>query len=507
MTRLFLCTFFSTLILIFGNANAIYAQAEGLLADQNGFPQIDKTFFIEGDQFTFKETPDGTISVWEGNVFAYSKQVTIRTEHLEVGLMADDRIRTLKASPDVTIQVTDVNSGSQVLITGRVFEYNFETESGKVDDSIIELILGPEAFDLPKDAQYKLYILSDSTNIINGNLDVERPKILLNSLTSPELTLKCKKVSILTYENKRYLKISNVSVFLFGIKILDYPWDYYRSLTSTIKSGFFADIPSIGSGEGGLEIDEKFYFTFRDGFFQDKYFTFRADIFTADRWYPELSLSDSTGKCNWDILYGYERQKREFMKESVKLFRNPDFHWWFKDYEPFPKFTVDGGVMYGYLEEPQRKVDSSRLGFNVGVKYDPIPLGSPDTTLLLSAGWRANYYAGNDDYQVFTRSIGINHISKGKYSIGATYYQRDDKGYSPFVHDREDMLDEVEFRTRIRLADKWSTGFSGRYDIEKQDYLDLQFYVTRLFNSFQVSLGWDFADDNARIEFGLPGSL
>lgn len=505
--RTFLHVFFSAAIFILGIVNTSFAETREELTDPGRFPQIDKTFFIEGDQFTFKETPEGTISVWEGNVYAYSKQVSIRTDRLEVGLMEDDRIRTLKASPDVSIQITDENSGSQALITGKVFEYNFETESGRVEDSIIELILGPEAFDLPKDAQYKLYILADSTNIVNGDLDVDQPKILLNSLDNPELTLVCKKVGIITYENKRYLKISNVSVRLFGIKILDFPWDYYRSLTSTIRSGFYVEIPSFGSGDGGMEIDQKFYFTFRDGFFQDKYFTLRADIFTADRWYPEIALSETTGKCNWDILYGYERQRRDFMDESVKVFRNPDFNWRFKDYEPIRNFMVDGGVMYGYLEEQQRRVDSSRLGFHLGVKYDPIPLGNPDTTLLLGGGWRGNYYAGNEDYQVFSGSIGVNHIDKGKYSIGATYYKREEIGYSPFVHDREDVLDEAEFRSRIRLADEWSTGVNVRYDIENEKYRDAQLYIIRLFNSFQVSLGWDFADNNAKLEFGIPGSL
>ena len=91
--------------------------------------------------------------------------------------------------------------------------------------------------------------------------------------------------------------------------------------------------------------------------------------------------------------------------------------------------------------------------------------------------------------------------------MATTYHHREENGSSPFFHDVEEILDEINFRSRFRLTDNWGTGFDGRFDIDKDHFRDLEFLLTRSYNSFQMSIVWDFADGTAGVEFGLPGAL
>jgi hypothetical protein len=485
-------------------ASLVVAQESDDSAVNEHLPVIDRTFFIEGDKFTFKETEDGIISIWEGNVRAYSEQIELKTEYLELELTQDDQIRSLRATPEVTIEL--VEDAAQAVIRGKEFDYNFETGTGKVIDSIIELKANPEAFDFPVDTEYTIYILADYTTINNGDLNVEHPKVLLNSIDNPEVMIRGKKLTIAEVGDRRYLKIKNLAVYVFGIRVLYCPWTYRRSLTHKVESGFTLELPRLGYSEDGFEIDQRFYYAFGKGSLEHNYILFRMDLFTNDRWYPETGFGYDGEHHSWDILYGHEHEQDvEF--NTVRVSLNPDFNWKFHRIDIFNRFMCSGGFNYGFIEEPQRQVDRNRLGFHFELKRKPIPLGNPKTTLNLGMKYRKAYYSGDDQYEVCTRSAGFKHVEKGKFSFATTYHHREDKGASPFLYDVEEILDEISFRTRIRLADRWGTGFDGRYDIEKDHFRDLELLLSHSFKSFQISIVWDFADGAVGVEFGLPGAL
>ncbi|MFH1515049.1 MAG: hypothetical protein ABIG42_06265, partial [bacterium] len=167
------------IMFFFSIAGISFAKETQETESNDGLPVIDRTFFIEGETFTFKETPDGIISVWDGNVYAHTDQVIIQTQHLELELLSDDKIKSLKASPEVTIEFID--DSAHALIKGKEFDYNFETRSGHIVDGVIELIAQPEAFNLPIDTVYKIYILAEDCVVEDGNISVDNPKILFNS--------------------------------------------------------------------------------------------------------------------------------------------------------------------------------------------------------------------------------------------------------------------------------------------------------------------------------------
>lgn len=467
-------------------------------------PVIDRTFFIEGEKFTFEETPDGIISIWEGNVYAHTEQVVIRTQRLELELLSDDKVKSLKASPEVTIEFTD--DAAHALIKGKEFDYNFETRSGHIIDAVIELVAQPEAFDFPIDTVYKIYILAEDCLVDKGDISVDNPKILFNSMTDPEVMIRGKWLTIADYGVRRYLKINKLSVSVFGVRFFYFPWTYRRPLNHIIKSGFSFEIPKLGYGEDGLQIDEEIYYSFGNGFLKNHELLFRANMFTNDRWYPEVGLLRWGDKCRWQLMYGHERLKdKDYNKVLVSM--NPDFNVDFGKFTVLKRYRFSGGFDYGFIEEPARQVDRNRFGTHLELFRQPIPLGNPDTVLNIGAKWRRSYYAGDDQYEVFTRSIEFKHLERGVFSFSTGFIHRDDKGESPFLHDVEELLDEYNFRTRIKLARKWGIGLDGRYDIDEDNFRNLEMYLSHNFNSFQVSLIWDFADSSIGIDFGLPGAL
>lgn len=485
-------------------ASLVAAQESDEPAVNEYLPVIDRTFFIEGEKFTFKETEDGIISIWEGNVRAYSEQIELKTEYLELELTQDDQIRSLRATPEVTIELVD--DSAHAVIRGKEFDYNFETNTGKVIDSIIELKANPEAFDVPIDTEYTIYILADYTTINNGDLMVEYPKVLLNSLDNPEVMIRGKKLSVTAVGDMRFLTIKNLSVYVFGIRVLHCPWTYKKALTHKGESGFKLELPKLGFGKDGFEIDQNFFYAFGKGALKHHYTLFRMDLFTNDRWYPETGFGYDGSRHSWELLYGHEHEQDvEF--NTVQVSRNPDFNWRFHHVDIFNRFMFTGGFNYGFIEEPQRQVDRNRLGYHFELLRKPIQLGNPKTTLNLSMDFRKAYYSGDGQYEVCTRSAGFKHVEKGKFSFATTYHHREDKGVSPFIHDVEEILDEISFRSRIRLADRWGTGLDGRYDIEKDHFRDLELLLSHSFKSFQMSIVWDFADGAVGVEFGLPGAL
>ncbi|MFH1514090.1 MAG: hypothetical protein ABIG42_01380, partial [bacterium] len=331
-------------------------------------------------------------------------------------------------------------------------------------------------------------------------------KILFNSMTDPEVMIRGRWLTIADYGVRRYLKINKLSVSVFGARIFYFPWTYRRPLNHILKSGFSFELPKLGYGADGVQIDEEIYYSFGNGFLKNEELMFRANMFTNDRWYPEVGLLHWGEKCSWQLMYGHERLKdKDYNKVLVS--RNPDFNVNFGKFEVLKRFRLSGGFDYGFIEEPARQVDRNRFGTHLEFYREPIPLGNPDTTLKIGAEWRRLYYAGDDQYEVFTRSVELKHIEQGVFSFSTGFIHRDDKGASPFLHDVEELLDEFNFRTRVKLARKWGIGLDGRYDIDQDNFKNLEMYVSHNFNSFQVSVIWDFADSSFGIDFGLPGAL
>jgi hypothetical protein len=277
-------------------------------------------------------------------------------------------------------------------------------------------------------------------------------------------------------------------------------------LTKKTAGGFSSDPPRFGVGEGGFEIDQKFYYTFVNPPLKDKAFVFRFDVFTNDRWYPEIMFSDMGEKRLWDLKYGFERID-DNQGDYVRVFRNPDFSFRFPSVELLNEFALSSGFDWGNIEEPKREVKETRFDFHAKLTRKPIELWNPDTTLNIEGEWKKQFYSNGDDYEVFTRSIGIKHMEKECYSAALTYYHRDDMGQSPFLHDKEQILDELKWRFRSHMSRSWGGGLDARYDFEKSHFRDLEVVMTRIYDSFQVSIKWDFADKTMKAEFGYPGML
>ena len=479
--------------------------AEESLSEQKfNLTDIDRTFTVEGKQFSFKETEEGIVSVWEGSVRASSQQIIIQTEHLELYLTVDDKVKSIKAGPEVNIELVEDTASANV--SGSSFEYDFETQTGHVGNSVIELKANPIAFNLPQGYNYWIYILSDSADIIEGDLFVKNPKVRLNSLDNPEVEVRGKELSIRSIGKERRMRIKQVSVSVFGYKIFYYPWSYDKLLTKRAAGGFSSDPPKFGIGDGGFEIDQKFFYTFVNPPLKNKALVFRFDVFTNDRWYPEIMLSDLGEKRLWDLKYGFERLD-DHQGDYVRVFHNPDFNFRFPSSSIFNNFTFSSGLDWGRIEEPKREVEESRFGVHASLTRKPIRLGNPNNTLNIEGDWQKQFYSNGDEYEVFTRSIGVRHIEKEHFSIAVTYYHRDDKGTSPFLHDKEEILDELKWRFRTHISKSWGGGLDARYDFEKSHFRDLELIATRIYDSFQMSIKWDFADKALKAEFGYPGML
>ena len=502
--RHFFKTVFLSVLVILFLLKPASAKSEKYSTEGMSPPEIDRTFNVEGDKFTYREMETGTISVWEGNVKASSSQITIQTGKLELNLSDGDKVKSIKAGPQVLIELREDEGSAR--ISGKMFEYDFETQTGRVDNSIIELNAKPEAFDLPEGYTYLIFILSDKVNMDKGDLIVEYPELRLNSLDNPQVKIRGRELTIKSIGNDRRMRIRQVSVNVFGRRVFYFPWSYDKSIAKKAAGGFSSDPPIIGYDKSGVEFDQRFFYTFMNPPLENKALIARFDIYTNDRWFPEIMLSDMGGEKMWDLKYGWERLDNH-QRGHVRVFKNPDFNLRLPEQVVFKRFILSSGADWGQLEEPGRDAKSKRLGLHAGLARKPIQLGNSKATLQLEGDWREQFYENNEKYSVLSGSIGIKQVEKGEYSLALTYYHREVKGQSPFLHDVDDIQDELKLRSRKSFSRSWSGGFDTRYDLNKMHFRELQLITTRIYDSFQVSFKWDFADSNFGVEFGFPGVL
>jgi hypothetical protein len=162
-------------------------------------------------------------------------------------------------------------------------------------------------------------------------------------------------------------------------------------------------------------------------------------------------------------------------------------------------------TFWGHLRDMQNGVDFDRWGYSARLDHPGVSLGR--FKLSTSMEFSDLYYEDGNNYRLLDGLVRLRYVDPPRWGASLTYRRIHDWGATPFTFDIPRTTEEIGLREQTRFSRRWGGGFDWAWDLVEDEFERQQCHLTYIFDSFQVSLGWDFADDTARAEVALPGSL
>ncbi len=101
----------------------------------------------------------------------------------------------------------------------------------------------------------------------------------------------------------------------------------------------------------------------------------------------------------------------------------------------------------------------------------------------------------------------LRYVSPPNWGASLAYYRSLEWGQTPFPFDEPDYVEEIELTEQSRFSRRWGGGFNWAWDLDNDKFARQECHITYIFDSFQVSLGWDFYRNGVRVGLELPGYL
>ena len=118
-----------------------------------------------------------------------------------------------------------------------------------------------------------------------------------------------------------------------------------------------------------------------------------------------------------------------------------------------------------------------------------------------------SFYDNGDNYRTLEGRCRLRYVDAPRWGASLTYRKILVWGDTPFRFDEPQVREEIGLRELTRFSRRWGAGFDWAWDLWDDEFERQECFVTYIFDSFQVSFGWDFANGTARAELALPGSL
>jgi len=150
-------------------------------------------------------------------------------------------------------------------------------------------------------------------------------------------------------------------------------------------------------------------------------------------------------------------------------------------------------------------LDLDRWGYRTVLDHRGLPLG--DLRLSGRLDFKDLYYQGGGSYSVLDGRVRLRYVDPPHWGASLTYRRIVEWGLPEFRFDVPQVIEEIGLREQTRLCRRWGAGFDWAWDLARDEYERQECHLTYIFDSFQVSLGWDFAGETAKVQFALPGSL
>ena len=479
---------------------------------------------VEGEEFTFErvlvETDGEQVfqeqAIWEGGVIARFGEIVLETERV-MAIFDGAEISRLEAGPEVTV----TGFGGRAMFHCADFVADLPTSASGRDtySGTMSLVHGyylatAQELGVEGSGEYEVNFTADVLTLEPDIAILDRPAISLGDLADPELSIESREISfqigIPPDGGERAVlgaQAENVAVRLFGTRVNIIPFPVNRGFFSTRKPGWRTQLPMIGweSGEG-FRWDQMILYDFADESVTDgPEIRFRLDAFPAARSYPEVIAGFELDEIFFDVRTGYRREEDE-EGEPVPVRAEPEvILGFFRQQLGGSEFGVQGEGFWGHLRDMTVGTDLDRYGFRTLLDHRGVWVGE----FRLTGGIEFSniIYENGDNYRLLDGRLRLRYQHLPDWGASLTWQRALDWGTTPFRFELPQERHQLGLREQTRLSRRWGAGFDYLWDFEIDDFERQEWHLTYIFDSFQVSFGWDFEDHTARVQMDLPGSL
>ena len=525
MTRtLYKCAFASILAWVFLQTLPadLFAQAGSYELPAGGF------LTIQGDNFTFEQvisTVEGEEVVqeratWEGDVTATFTSdlgdIVLETEHIEAVFVGPD-VSRLEAGPQVlftgingraTFECSDVQIDFPTSVAGQ------DIYSGICRDVHGYYLAYAQELGLEGDDQYEVNFIADAARLSGDEAVLEYPYLSLGNLEKPDMAIRSREIRLFiglhpVSGDREVLeaRLANMSVSIFGNRLNVLPFPIRRGFLGTHEPGWNIRLPRFGwEGDQGLRIDMDPAYSFQlKGFDDGPRLALRMDTFPFDRTYPEIIATAEKDGFVFTARAGYQREE-DPSGDPVPTRAEPEIAVGI-DRIPLGDagFGIRGTTFWGHMRDMQSGLDLDRWGWQGILDHKGVDIG--DLKLIGQVELNDFYYGQGDGYRTMEGRLRLRYVDPPHWGTSLTYRRVYEWGLPAFSFDVPQYVEEIGLREQSRFSRRWGAGFNWAWDFGQDEFRTQDCHLTYILDSFQVSLGWDFAGGTIRLQMGLPGSL
>lgn len=510
-------------IIILATPSALHAQQAGFNIAGGGHLKI------EGETFTFEQLStvvgeDIVITehaMWDGGVVAILESeydtVTLETGHINV-VFDGENVKRLEAGPQVKFM--GYHGRAVFECADVVIDFPTSEEDGNVYSGVCTNLHGyflayASELGLEGDDSYEINFTASSATLGPDSAVLTAPRLSLGDINKPEFAVGAKEIEVIIGEHPETgertplaARIDYFAVQIFGNRLNILPFPIWRKLVSVPEPGLMVRIPKIGyeGGQGPYFDFAPAYNFMLPGLGDTPSIIFRANIFPFDRTYPEIRALVERDDLFAEVRGGYRREETS-EGDPVATRAEPEFtvgHRWIPLNDNSLGLRLSAS--YGHIRDMTNSgPDLDRFGWNARLEHRGIPVG--DFTLRGFLDLNDFYYDNDENYQSLEGGVSLRYVDPPSW--GSTLYYRTiyEWGTTPFAFDIPKTVEEVGLREQSRFSRRWGGGFDWSWNLDEDDFQRQECHLTYIFDSFQVSTGWDFADNAVRVYFALPGDL
>jgi hypothetical protein len=444
--------------------------------------------------------------------------MTLQTDHVMAVFDGPD-VSRLEAGPEVS--VTGFGGRARFQCADVVIDLPTSSSADNAYRGIMHEVFGyyrATSFELGIEgsAEYDVNFTADVLRLEPEVAILENPCLSLGDLENPELAIQSREIRFEIGsppegpEDERAVlgaEADGISLRIFGNRINVLPFPISHGFFHARNRGLKMPVPMFGwEGDEGFRWDQNVEYDFADQSVDDgPNIRLHFDVFPFSRSYPELTGDFKVDGIHFVTRAGYRREEDE-NGDAVPVRAEPEFIVGL-DTVPIGEsdFGIGGEAFWGHLRDMTLGPDLDRWGFRTTLEHNGVWLGD----FHLSGGLRFSdiFYEGGDDYRILEGRARLRYAQYPDWSASIVYRNSRVWGETPFRFDVPQYGEEVGLREQTRISSRWGAGFDYLWDFDEDDFGRQEWHLTYIFDSFQVSTGWDFENDMLRVRFDLPGSL
>jgi hypothetical protein len=207
------------------------------------------------------------------------------------------------------------------------------------------------------------------------------------------------------------------------------------------------------------------------------------------------------------LSWGTTRGVSPIDDDSLPVYAAPDLEWQGPRYDITKWLNFRPELGFGHIDERSsgREYDRARATLLWGTSK--FPLGHDRLTARLEGKLDQRFYETGYQQRVGEAGIVVQYVDPGSFGSEISYFRRDDTGFSPFLHDRVRLREEVSFREKAIGPDGWNGLLRGQYDIENDRWRHFELGVGKELEIIEARLLFDTIHSQVRFELGYVGEI